>query len=91
MDNSVHLVEKKVGGISQVTWKEVCDHIEKVEEAYFESDCILDEISEQFVVSINESESDTNIHESDDVGCSVLTENIDFNDKNIFMSHYYYY
>jgi len=62
------MTQKGDDGIYQVTWKEVCGHVKKIEEANFESDCILDELR------LCESESYVNIYESvDDLGCAPLT------------------
>ncbi|KAJ4452098.1 hypothetical protein ANN_03614 [Periplaneta americana] len=61
LTSPVVTMETKKSALAKVTednWRKACEHVEKVEQFYWEKDGLVDEISDRFVINLDDTDTD---------------------------------
>lgn len=53
----IELINEKVNAMGPCDWKKLCDKVKAIEEAYVKSDHVIDNMTEEFIIRLGDSDS----------------------------------
>lgn len=65
IDNFIKFVAKKINGISTQEFSSVCKYVRGIEDQYRKSDVIIDDLTENYTIRVDDNESDSDVIDSD--------------------------
>lgn len=55
LDDAMKLAREKIAALTEKNWKEVCDHVIKVEDEYVKVESVIENLSERIVINLADS------------------------------------
>ncbi|PSN56555.1 hypothetical protein C0J52_14752 [Blattella germanica] len=62
------LFETALSTVSAENWKNACDHVENCERFYWERDGLLDELTDKFIINVEDSDTESDVSDDETDG-----------------------